>query len=131
MLISMMVSHGAPSKAILWIWHMSGKSFSLPAALMQVMTSLAVPVPCSFCPLSSSVSMTSHVLGVPSWLQVWVRLGFEFGSGLGLGLGLGPSPSHLLAPCKDVSALAVAPAEARCDEVRRAAALEKGVLLRG
>ena len=39
LLISMMDSHGAPSKAILWIWHMSGKSFSLPAAFMQVITS--------------------------------------------------------------------------------------------
>ena len=62
LLILMMVSQAAPSKAILKIWHMSGKSFSLPAALMQVITSLAVPVPCSFCPLSSSVSMTSHAL---------------------------------------------------------------------
>ena len=67
LLIWMMVSHFAPSKAIAWIWHMSGKSFSLPAALMQVITSLAVPVPCSFWPLSSSASITSHVLGDPSF----------------------------------------------------------------
>ena len=33
--------------------------------------------------------------------------------------------------CVDVGALAVAPAEARGDEVRQSARLEEGVLLRG
>jgi len=31
-----------------------------------MLTSVQVPVPCSFCPLSSSASMASHALGVPA-----------------------------------------------------------------
>ena len=68
MLISMMDSHGAPSKAILWIWHMSGKSFSLPAAFMQVIMSW---------------------VGLELGFGLGLGLGSEEEVGLGLGLGLG------------------------------------------
>ena len=66
LLISMMVSHFAPSKAIAWIWHMSGKSFSLPAAFMQVITSW---------------------VGLGLGFGLGLGLGSELGVGLGLWLG--------------------------------------------
>ena len=63
-------------------------------------------------------------------------LGLVLGLGLGVGVGVGVvvrvarlGGALLLALGKDVGALAVAPAEARCDEISCAARLEEGVLL--
>ena len=62
-----MLETGLPSKAISWMRMKSGNSASLPLEVRTVATSLAVMVPCSFWPLSSSASITSHVLGDPSF----------------------------------------------------------------
>mmetsp|Transcript_32486 Transcript_32486/g.76743 ORF Transcript_32486/g.76743 Transcript_32486/m.76743 type:complete len:244 (-) Transcript_32486:404-1135(-) len=57
----MMLDTALPSKAISWMRMKSGNSASLPLVLSTVATSLAVMVPCSFWPLSSLASISSHV----------------------------------------------------------------------